>query len=54
MMGGGARAVGYPTGRSVHLHYGKFAARVAQHLGLTEKPLEPGTPDTAVAGAAAV
>jgi predicted HNH restriction endonuclease len=26
----------------VHLHYGKFAERVARHLGLTEKPLDPG------------
>jgi hypothetical protein len=37
-----AQAVGYPTGSSVHLHYGKFAERVARHLGLTEKPLDPG------------
>lgn len=37
-----AEAVGYPTGSTVHLHYGKFAERVARHLGLTEKPLDPG------------
>jgi hypothetical protein len=37
-----AQAVGYPTGSSVHLHYGKFAERMARQLGLTEMPLDPG------------
>jgi hypothetical protein len=36
-----AEAVGYPNGGSVHLHYGKFAERVARHLGLTDKPHDP-------------
>ena len=37
-----AKAVGYPNWSSVNLHYGKFAERVARHLGLTDKPLDPG------------
>ena len=37
-----AEAVGYPTGSSVNLQYGKLAERVARQLGLTEKPLDPG------------
>jgi hypothetical protein len=36
-----AEAVGYPTGSTVNMHYGKFAERVARHLGRTEKPLDP-------------
>lgn len=36
-----AGAVGYPTGRSVNLQYGKFAERVARQLGLAEKPVDP-------------
>jgi putative restriction endonuclease len=37
-----AETVGYPSGSSVNLQYGKFAERVARQIGLTEKPLDPG------------
>jgi len=30
-----ADAVGYPSGKSVNLQYGKFAERIARHLGLS-------------------
>jgi 5-methylcytosine-specific restriction protein A len=36
-----SEAVGYPTGSSVNLQYGKFAQLVAKKLGLTEKPIDP-------------
>jgi hypothetical protein len=37
-----AQVVGYPNGSTVHLHYGKFAERIARQRGLSEKPLDPG------------
>jgi len=37
-----AKSVGYSSGRSVNLQYGKFAARFARQLGLIDKPLDPG------------
>jgi hypothetical protein len=33
-----AKAVGYPSGDTVNLQYGTFAGRVAQQLGIREKP----------------
>jgi 5-methylcytosine-specific restriction enzyme A len=33
--------VGYPNGNSVNLQYGRFAERIARHLGLSAKPLDP-------------
>jgi hypothetical protein len=35
-----ADAVGYPTGSSVNLQYGKLAERIARQLGMREKPLD--------------
>jgi hypothetical protein len=36
-----AKDVGYPTGSTVRLQYGKFARQLARHLKLTDKPRDP-------------
>jgi hypothetical protein len=36
-----AETVGYSSGKSVNLQYGKFAGRIARQLGLAEKPADP-------------
>jgi hypothetical protein len=36
-----ASAVGYANFNAVNLQYGKLAERIARHLGLSEKPLDP-------------
>ena len=35
-----AKQIGYRQGRAVNLHYGKFAKRICEQLGLKDKPID--------------